>query len=254
MTTAKRKLFHLSKMLTEKMFGVYLEQHPRSKHFYPELLNLRSWSSQNTIFDIGANDGRTAVPLRQLFPSTPIYAFEPVSDTYRQLVQRTKHLDNVHCFQLALGAHQGQKAIHLHEIAALNTFSENLASSIGTEAVQVSTVDQIMVDLEIDFIDFLKIDTEGHELEVLEGAQKALESLRIAIIQVEVGFDQVKAVQVSLEEVKRYLAPKGYFLYGIYNQCHTKVETPPSWSKGETSGYNPRVLVYCDAVFIGACL
>ena len=55
------------------------------------------------------------------------------------------------------------------------------------EKVQVTTLDRVVEDRGIGHIDLLKIDVEGHELDVLRGAKETLEADRIDIVQFEFG-------------------------------------------------------------------
>jgi FkbM family methyltransferase len=243
-------LKHRVKSLVEKTFDVRISRAVPNQWSDAAVRNLRAWSSQDVVFDVGANDGRTILRIQDLLHRPRIFAFEPVSTTYRTLVERTRDLDHVRCFQMALGAKPGRETIYLNEIAAMNSFSPDWAPVTGTEEVAVSTVDAVAAEHGIAFIHFLKIDTEGYELQVLEGARQMLSASRIGIVQVEAGFDQMRAKGfATLEEIRRHLAPLGYYLYGIYNQCRTKAH--PAVALG---GYDAEVLVYCDALFIRADL
>lgn len=245
------------KSLVEDSLGVSISRrptYPPNKHADAELARIRDWSGRDVVIDAGANDGRTILRIQERLSSPRIFAFEPVSATYETLVRRTAHLDNVSCFQLALGAVPGRETIFLTDIDAMNSFSPDWATTVGTEEVKVATVDGFMEEQGIDFVHFLKVDVEGHDLEVLKGAKQALSSSRIAIVQVEVGVDQLDRDQPSLEQIRSYLAPMGYYLYGIYNQCRQRVRTPQDWPDAEAFGYRPKAMVYCDALFISAAL
>lgn len=246
-----------AKSLVEKTFGVEVSRrpaYPPTKHADADLVKIRRWSERDVVLDVGANDGRTILRLQDRLGTPRIYAFEPVSTTYQTLVRRTAHLANVSCFQLALGAAPGRETIYLNEIAAMNSFSPDWAEPVGREDVEVSTVDAFMQEQGLDFVHFLKIDVEGHDLEVIKGARRALSSSRVAIIQVEVGVDQLDRPQPSLERIRACLAPMGYYLYGIYNQCRRQVQAPSGWPDDETDRYRPKVMAYCDALFISAVM
>ena len=147
------------------------------------------------------------------------------------------------------------QTIYLSEIDAMNSFSaEWTPSHVGTETVEISTVDRVMEQEGIPFVHFLKIDTEGYEREVLAGAEGALRDSRIALIQVEVGVDQLGKDLWSLESARAFFAERGYYLYGIYNQCLTRARPPENWSPEALDGYRAEVLAYCDALFLKASL
>ena len=246
------------KSFAERTLGVSISRVPPAqpnKHADSALRYLRQWSSRDVVFDVGANDGRTVLRLEGPLAHPRIYAFEPVSATYRTLVRRTAHLPHVRTFPLALGAKPGRETIYLNEIDAMNSFSPQWTTAAsGMETVEVSTVDEVMTGEGIEFVHFLKIDTEGYELEVLKGAEQALRSSRIAIVQLEVGVDQIAKQFLTLEQARCHLAARGYLLHGVYNQCHAPARPPEGWSPEESAAFRAEVLAYCDALFVRADL
>ena len=235
-----------TKAFVEKALGVKIYRHPPGKHFYPELRRLRSWSPSDVVFDVGANDGRSALRLQKHLPPHTTFAFEPVAATYQTLVERTRHLERVRCFPLALGAERGQETMYISELDVMNSFSAGWSEAVGTETVEVATVDSVMAEHGVDFVHLLKVDAEGHDLEVLKGAEGALSGSRIGIIQVEVRFDKPG---LDLHAFRSYLDPMGYRLYGIYNLARAQARLPAAWP--DQRGFKaPRLLAYCDAVFV----
>ena len=254
MTATARRV----KAIAERTLGVHISRTPPAppgKHADGAIQQIRRWSSRDVVFDVGANDGRTVLRLQELLARPRIFAFEPVSSTYRTLVQRTSQLPNVRTFPLALGAEPGEQTIYLNAMDSMNSFHQGWSSEpAGTETVQISTVDEVMTREGVDFVHLLKVDTEGYELEVLQGAERALRASRIAIVQLEVGVEQMAKRFLTLEEARQHLAERGYRLQGIYNQCLTRANTPKEWSGEVSDGYRPDVLAYVDALFIRADL
>lgn len=74
-----------------------------------------------------------------------------------------------------------------------------------------STMDTLMSDLKIYFIDYLKIDVEGAELQVLEGAIGLIRASRIGIIQLEIHENDMR--NISKDEIIILLQKHKYFLY-----------------------------------------
>lgn len=252
------RLKRRAKALAEQALGIHIYRTPPvplNKHADHVLRSLRRWSPDDVMFDVGANDGRTILRLQHQLACPRIFAFEPVSSTYQVLVQRTAHLPNVRTFQAALGDAAGRRPIYLNDIDAMNSFSPQWTTApTGTEVVEVRTIDAVMKQEDVHNVHFLKIDTEGYELEVLKGAECALAERRIAIIQVEVGVGQIAKDFLSLEDARHYLAPRGYRLQGIYNQCTTSASAPGQWSGASQDTLRCEVLAYCDALFIAADL
>lgn len=253
-----RAVTSLARTLAERTLGVHISRTPPAainKHADHAIAQLRRWTPGDVVFDVGANDGRTVLRLQDLLARPRIFAFEPVASTYETLVRRTSQFANVAPRHLALGAAPDRQTIYLSEIDAMNSFSaEWTPSHVGTETVEISTVDRVMEQEGIPFVHFLKIDTEGYEREVLAGAEGALRDSRIALIQVEVGVDQLGKDLWSLESARAFFAERGYYLYGIYNQCLTRARPPQGWSPEALDGYRAEVLAYCDALFLKASL
>lgn len=212
------------------------------------LRGLRPWKPDDLVFDVGANDGRTVKRLHRYLPEPRIVALEPVSSTFEQLCEATQGLPRLQRLRLALGAEPGHHTIYLHASPALNSFDPTWGECRGSEAVQVETLDRLLRALGREHICLLKIDVEGHDLEVLHGAQDALDRRAIEIIMVEAGFGASGRRQPSLEDLQSFLRPYGYFLYGVFNQCRAKLSACIRFNT--TPSADPEILVYCDAIFV----
>lgn len=149
-----------------------------------------------TIFDVGANVGAYARQLSTAFPAAKIYCFEPIPQNYRQLLENTKGLNTVNILS-AVGSNEGTLKLYMGENNADGAMATAYQDSLETFFPYVGEVNRIyetpmttldiFFDDKIEIIDFLKIDVEGHELEVLKGAQKLINDNRINIIQFEFG-------------------------------------------------------------------
>lgn len=146
------------------------------------------------IFDVGANQGQYAKTILQIFGQTPFtaYSFEPSPKVYRQLIKNVT--DGRFSFhELALSDQSGQSVLfspgNNSELGSL--YQRNLAHANiqmnQRQDIQLNTLDEFCREKQIDSIDFMKIDTEGNELKVLQGAQGMLESGKIKYIQFEFG-------------------------------------------------------------------
>lgn len=82
------------------------------------------------------------------------------------------------------------------------------------ETVRLRTLDSYCQELGIQVVDYLKIDVEGHELEVLKGSKQLLEQGEVQIIQFEYGGANMDA-RVLLKDIFEFLQDFGYTFYKI---------------------------------------
>src|SRR5690606_21813544 len=128
--------------------------------------------SPRVIFDVGANIGQSAKRYLKEFPQAEVYSFEPVAATYGPLTADIAS-NRFKPAKLAFGSEPSAARMDT------TTGSSDMfqISETGNEAIEVSTLDLFWQDERP--IDFLKIDTEGHDLEALKGADKLLRDKRI---------------------------------------------------------------------------
>lgn len=171
-----------------------------------------------TVFDVGANVGQSAKRYAQEFPDAVIHSFEPVASTFARLSQAVPA--RVRCHQIALGAaqHTG-RMVKQGKTEMFYLLGDKPAPAAAVlEEVSIDTLDGFCDRHHISRIDFLKIDTEGADMAVLEGAAGLLRERRIGIIQVEAGMNSLNTHHVAFGAFMSYLEPRGYHLFGIYEQ------------------------------------
>lgn len=148
-----------------------------------------------TVFDVGANNGRFSVVMAEHFPNASIYAFEPVEGTFEKLKESCARYSNIQCVNLALGDRQGSTFMQVMTCNEMNSievnpllqqfFSEAIITPKKSVEIQLDTLDHFMTLNELHEIDLLKIDTEGHDLQVLKGASNLLNQKEIRFILIE---------------------------------------------------------------------
>lgn len=143
--------------------------------------------------DIGANVGHYASDLIKNLNST-VYAIEPLSSSYKALSEQAKEFEGkLIPIHTALADHIGTSTIYTKgpssEKATLSKEGERFGMS---EEITVTTLDAVVKEKSIDRIDFIKIDTEGFEREVLRGMQATLAQLKPKYIQFEFNINQLE--------------------------------------------------------------
>lgn len=179
-----------------------------------------------TIFDVGANIGQTALRFAKHFPLAKIHSFEPVNSVYQKLCAATRNNDNIKCYHLALSHVKEQVSIAVSEddqFSVLNSLKSNLQNNspkTKQETIQTDTLDNFISENGISSIDLLKIDTEGYEIPVLNGAKNALENNRVKLIYLEVGFSEENTRNTYFIEVLNKLSQHQFSLFGLYEVHH----------------------------------
>jgi FkbM family methyltransferase len=172
------------------------------------------------LFDVGANEGNYSSLLLSSFPDAIVHAFEPHPKTYARLTARGLPAGRLKCHRIAVGDRRGVVTLYdradsdgsshasLHEAV----ISELHKQAVVSVDVDVDTLDALTERERIEYIDFLKIDTEGHEMAVLKGAERLIRSNRIGCIQFEFNATNV-ASRVFLRDFRSTLS--GYDLFRL---------------------------------------
>jgi FkbM family methyltransferase len=170
-------------------------------------------------FDVGANLGRWSQMLAEANPKCLVHAFEPSPSTFLNLEKNAQSIPGLKLHQLGLGDREGVCAFNDYgENSGLSSFASR-RKSMGLEPVRViktpvSTFDQFCAQERIETVDFVKIDTEGYEMSVLRGMEKALGNQRVAAIQFEYGGTWLDAGE-TLAAANQLLQTHGYQLYKL---------------------------------------
>jgi FkbM family methyltransferase len=153
------------------------------------------------IFDVGGNEGESIDFYSNLFENPTIYSFEPEMSSYQKLEKKYGKNKTINLFNLAFGKEKEELKLKINIKSATSTFTKinvqskyyklkSLILNFGTndiffdeEKVQVEKIDNFLNQKKINTIHILKIDTEGFELNVLEGAKEALRKTKIIIIE-----------------------------------------------------------------------
>lgn len=144
------------------------------------------------IFDVGANIGSYSREIKTEAPNSILYSFEPHPVHFNTLSQVAKEF-NFQAINVGCGDQKGKAKIYDYrdqDSSGHASLYKNVievlhySSSIEYE-IEITTIDDFVKEHDIKEIDFLKIDTEGHELAVLKGARETLSSGIIKMIQFE---------------------------------------------------------------------
>ena len=140
--------------------------------------------SPRCIIDAGAYIGLSSVDFAMRFPQAMIIAIEPEPEHFRLLVRNTKSFANVVAIQAALWKEKTRLRLFDpgYGAWALQTLAPE-SDRPEAPVVPTITIDGIMADYGLDFIDMLKLDIEGSEKEVLESSSRWIDRVGILIVE-----------------------------------------------------------------------
>jgi len=145
---------------------------------------LRKYLPKNgVVIDVGANLGFVVLLFAQhVGPGGQIYAFEPSPITYTKLleVMEKNELHNVQCFNLGCGSARKEETLLVPASSGNATIRRSGLHQAGAcreVNIQIDTLDNVILPFE-QKVDLLKIDTEGFEDQVLEGAAEVVARYR----------------------------------------------------------------------------
>ena len=163
-----------------------------SKEYFLNLIDKK----QPVIFDIGAHKGESIEYFKIIYPEAIIYSFEPISDNYNVLIEKSKLFEGS-CFtyNMAVAECSGylnfycQDISHIGSLLKINIDSKDslgYASKAKNKKtkVPVISIDDFCAEHNIDQVDLVKIDVQGYEEKVLEGAIKSINKINCLIIEI----------------------------------------------------------------------
>lgn len=173
------------------------------------------------VFDIGANIGAHALPLAlRVGEKGRVYCFEPTAYAYEKLcanVALNPTLTNIEAFQEMVGSSVDSVPNTLPSSWPLDgrDVDEQLRAKFrSTDGARMTTIDKFVELNKITRLDLLKIDVDGYELSVLEGATDVLRNLRPKIIT-EIAPYMLARHGYTTQELCQLLATQGYTLLDL---------------------------------------
>lgn len=190
-----------------------------------------------TVLDVGAGLGDFAVCTARECPGSLVYAFEPLPESFQLLLENVKRngLANIRPFPLAIAGRAG--FLTLATATGLPERSRTLPTENGlaVSSVEAITLDDAFDRFDIAQCDFLKIDCEGAEYEILFGASDATLG-RVSRIALEY-HEGVTAWGPS--DLARFLKERGFRVRTRRNPAHREIGFLFAWREEPPSVENP---------------
>ena len=160
------------------------------------------------ILDIGANIGNNALYYAMIRNANKIYAFEPIKDTFeilRKNIELNSLQDKIYPFNIALGLQDGKASIKNRPVG--NCGGTEIKNDDSGDLV-VKNLDNIEINEKIDFV---KIDVEGFEAQVLLGAREFLKKHKPIMV--------IEMLIHSFDESHKALQSVGYEIIEKISEC-----------------------------------
>lgn len=177
-----KKIHYYSKrrirLFGDLYFMIYLDQYHVQEYL----------RSDSVVIDAGANFGIFSCLAASIARKGKVYAFEPVEETYSYLTRNTKDYKNIQRIKLALGQSNkvseisfDSKDLHISSLkdSGYHHYQEKFYTN--HHQVKVVTLDSFIQENKIEKFDFLKIDTEGYEKEILNGGKDSIKKFKPVI-------------------------------------------------------------------------
>lgn len=223
----KSSLLKLKRFLN-RAFGLELIKYPT-----PELdrkIKLLKTYNIDTVLDVGANIGQFASELRNIGFKGTIISFEPTSEAFSKLKENSKKDKNWKVYNYSLGEFDGETEINISKNSVSSSMLKDLpqltesapeAKFISKERITVKKIDTIFNEFNLSRQKvFLKIDTQGYENMVIDGAIQSLPF--ISGIQIEMALIPTYEGAITFEEMITKLKKYNFITTSIESGYYDK--------------------------------
>jgi FkbM family methyltransferase len=195
------------------------------------------------LLDIGSNEGDYTELFLERFPKGLAYCFEPIAEIYEKLVARWKDDSRVTTHNFGLHKEQvlGSDFYFVKNSTGMSSIHYRPRYYPKFDVEKITVYLEKFDDIYMNFppVDFMKIDTEGNELFVLQGMTEFFKKNKPKFIQFEVG-ECYEDSHTTFKEVVEFLEERGY---KIFNQNWQIVNSANVWENYDCQNYLAELIV-----------
>ena len=186
------------------------------------LLKYLESNKVNSCFDVGANTGQYGKLLRSAGFKGKIFSFEPQSAAFEKLRKNSSTDPNWSVYNLGIGDKTGKSVINISKnsvsssILDIDSFlveTEPETKYIAKETIKISRLDQFLSETAFNERLFLKIDAQGFESKILEGAEDCFGN--IYAMQLELSYVSLYHEEKLFDEMKEAIESRGFYLSSV---------------------------------------
>jgi FkbM family methyltransferase len=210
-----------------RRFGVDVVRYPAGTAWGATIQHALEDTRPDVLVDVGACHGEFAAQCRALGYNGPIVSFEPAASAVAVLERRAAYDSRWIVRRVALGDEVGEAELHVGADPQLNSLlrpdARAAAVFAGLQADDVERVPVARLDAVLEDVApgaqrvFLKVDAQGYDLRVLEGAVNVLE--RVVAIHVELSIQPVYEGSPDYLTVLGWLRERGFEPAGIVSRA-----------------------------------
>jgi len=162
--------------------------------------------------DIGAYEGYWTSDFKQLFPDCAVMMIEGQHSKEPMLVKTQSLYNDVNYKIALLGATESTVTFNIYETAS-SVLTEHYDTGAKTETRALTTLDNLLQENNFKNPDFIKVDTQGYELEILNGGVKALAHAEFVLL--EVSFLDIYVNSPLALDIMNFMKSQGFVVYDI---------------------------------------
>lgn len=167
-----------------------------------------------TIYDVGAFKGDFAELASNLWPESEILCFEPLKEKSKQIQERFEDDPKIQTFNILLGEKDQNEVTFFEAETASSVLPEHEDNDFKKTKKPMVAIDTLVEENEdVPSPDFLKIDTQGYEYQILLGGENCLE--KVEVVLAELNHIDIHEDVILAEKVISYLNSQGFVIYDI---------------------------------------
>lgn len=214
---------------TANRFGVDIHRHRPTESLPGRLSRMLEHHGVDTVLDIGANVGQFAQGMREAGFRGQLVSFEPLENAHEQLLLASRNDPKWEVApRAAIGAHEGDVELNVagnsFSSSILNVLPDHVTAAPESARVDIERVRLMPLDtaargyLREDNVSFIKIDAQGYEDRILDGATRTLS--QSVGLHLELSFVPLYEGQPLFDEMVERILSAGFCFWGIWSGIH----------------------------------
>jgi FkbM family methyltransferase len=217
--TIRGYIYLIVTIILKKIFKIFNTEISKRRKNFDEIY-LYHINNKPCIFDVGANIGQSIKRFKNIFLNPIIHSFEPVKECF-DIINNKYYDKNITINNFALGNYNNFKFFNVNKLTYTSSFldinKQNNKSFLfekkRKEKVKIIKLDNYIKNNNIKYVDVLKIDTQGYELEVLKGAKNSLK--RIKFIEIEITLDNIYKGNPPFYQIDYIMRKNNFEIYQL---------------------------------------